>query len=73
MTQNDEHFDRQETLRRVNEVRAQALIHARRAQELARERRALIQTLIDHGLSQAEIGREMNVSRQAVQKMLAVQ
>jgi DNA-binding NarL/FixJ family response regulator len=36
------------------------------------ERRDLIRGLTDEGVSQAEIARELGVSRQAVQKMLAV-
>jgi biotin operon repressor len=31
-----------------------------------------MQTLIDDGLSQADIARELGVSRQAIQKMMAV-
>jgi biotin operon repressor len=41
-------------------------------QDLARERRDLIRGLTDEGVSPAEIARELGVSRQAVQKMLAV-
>jgi DNA invertase Pin-like site-specific DNA recombinase len=58
--------------RRLNDVRAQALDHARKARQLAAERRDLIQALINKGYSQAEIAREMGVTRQAVQKMLAL-
>jgi biotin operon repressor len=39
---------------------------------MARERPDLIRSLTGEGLSQAEIARELGVSRQAVQKMLAV-
>jgi predicted transcriptional regulator len=39
---------------------------------LAAERRDLIQRLVDHGFSQADIARELGVGRQAVQKMLAL-
>jgi predicted DNA-binding protein YlxM (UPF0122 family) len=60
------------TIRRIKEIRAQALEHARLAQELAAQRRDLMQGLIDDGLSQADIARELGVSRQAIQKMLAV-
>jgi DNA-binding transcriptional regulator LsrR (DeoR family) len=60
------------TFRRLNEVRAEALKHARLAQQLATERRDIMQSLIQAGFSQADIAREMGVSRQAVQKMLAV-
>ncbi len=62
----------QETIRRLIEVRAEALKHFRIAQDLARERRDLIRSLTGEGISQAEIAREMGVSRQAIQKMLAV-
>jgi DNA invertase Pin-like site-specific DNA recombinase len=62
----------QETIRRLKEVRAEALKHARIAQDLARERRDLIRGLTEEGISQAEIARELGVSRQAVQKMLAI-
>jgi DNA-directed RNA polymerase specialized sigma24 family protein len=62
----------QATIRRLKEVRAEALRHVRIAQDLARERRDLIRGLTEEGVSQAEIARELGVSRQAVQKMLAV-
>jgi DNA-binding XRE family transcriptional regulator len=62
----------QETIRRLKEVRAQALEHFRIALDLARERRDLIRGLTEEGISQAEIARELGVSRQAIQKMLAV-
>lgn len=57
--------------RELNEVRAAALDHVRRARELSRQRRALINQLITAGYSQSDIAREMGVTRQAVQKMLA--
>ena len=56
---------------RLNEVRATALEHARLARDLSRQRRTLIDELVDAGYSQSDIAREMGVSRQAVQKMLA--
>ncbi|TDO55083.1 hypothetical protein EV651_11547 [Kribbella sp. VKM Ac-2571] len=59
------------TFERIKEVRAQALHHARLAQELAAERRELMQGLLDQGLSRADIARELGVTRQAIQKMLA--
>ena len=62
----------QQTIRRLKEVRAEALKHFRIAQDLARERRDLIRGLTEEGVSQAEIARELGVSRQAVQKMLAI-
>ena len=61
-----------ETLRRVKEVRAEALKHARIAQQLAKERRQLLEQLVADGYSQSDIARELGVSRQAIQKMLSV-
>lgn len=61
----------QPTLNRIKEAREQALHHARLAQQLAAERRELMQDLIDQGVSRADIARELGVTRQAVQKMLA--
>ncbi|MGW2550883.1 hypothetical protein [Streptomyces sp. NPDC001635] len=62
---------REPTLSRIKEAREQAIHHARLAQQFAAERRDLMQSLIDQGVSQADIARELGVSRQAVQKMLA--
>ena len=62
----------EQTLRRIKEVRAQALEHTRLARQLATERRDLMQSLINDGISQADIARELGVSRQAIQKMLTV-
>jgi len=50
---------------------AKALEHYRLAQQYHAERRDLIRALIAKGFSQADIGRELGVTRQAVQKMLA--
>jgi DNA-directed RNA polymerase specialized sigma24 family protein len=72
MTASERPAAQQETIRRLKEVRAEALRHFRMAQDLARERRDLIRSLTGEGVSQAEIARELGVSRQAVQKMLAV-
>jgi DNA-binding NarL/FixJ family response regulator len=55
---------------RLKEVRAAAIEHARIAQELARERRRLIESLLAEGLSQSDIARELGVTRQAIQKMV---
>jgi len=60
-----------DTLRRVKQVRAEALKHLRIAQQLAKQRRKLLEQLIEEGYSQADIARELGVSRQAIQKMLA--
>jgi len=61
----------QETFQRLKEVRAEALEHARLARQLAAERRDVIRSLIAEGFSQADIARELGVTRQAIQKMLA--
>jgi len=53
-------------------VRAEALEHVRIARELARERRRLIEALLAQGFSQADIARELGVTRQAIQKMVEV-
>ena len=59
------------TFHELNDVRAAALDHARRARDLSARRRALINELLAAGYSQSDIAREMGVTRQAVQKMLA--
>jgi DNA-binding NarL/FixJ family response regulator len=56
---------------KLNDVRAAALEHFRLARELSRRRRVLIDELIAAGYSQSDIAREMGVTRQAVQKMIA--
>ena len=61
----------QETFDRIRQVRAEALDHVRKARELAAERRDLIRQLIGEGFSQADIARELGVTRQAIQKMLS--
>jgi DNA-binding XRE family transcriptional regulator len=61
-----------EEFRHLKEVRARALEHYRLAQQFAAERRDLIRALIDRGFSQADIARELGVTRQAIQKMLAL-
>jgi len=61
----------QETFQRVREVRDEALRHMRLARELHVQRRELLESLIKEGFSQAEIARELGVSRQAIQQMLA--
>jgi DNA invertase Pin-like site-specific DNA recombinase len=56
----------EETCARIKEVRAQAIEHARQARKLAAERRELMQSLINDGLSQFDIARELGVTRQAI-------
>jgi DNA-directed RNA polymerase specialized sigma24 family protein len=63
--------DHRQAFDRLRQVRAEALEHMRQAQRLAVERRDLIRQLIDDGFSQADIARELGVTRQAIQKMLA--
>jgi DNA-binding NarL/FixJ family response regulator len=63
--------DHRETFERLRQVRAEALEHARKARQLAAERRDIIRQLIGAGFSQADIARELGVTRQAIQKMLA--
>ncbi len=67
----EQRTDHQETFNRLREVRAEALEHARKARQLAAERRDIIRQLIGAGFSQADIARELGVTRQAIQKMLA--
>ena len=55
----------------LKRARAAAIEHARVAQELAQRRRRLIDALLAEGFSQADVARELGVSRQAVQKMVA--
>ncbi len=63
-----EHAD---TLLRIKEVRAQAIEHTRIARQFGAQRRLLMESLIQQGVSQAQLARELGVSRQAIQKMLA--
>ncbi len=63
--------DHQQTFERIRQVRAEAIEYTRKARQLAAERRDLIKELIAAGLSQADIARELGVTRQAIQKMLA--
>ena len=60
-----------ETFRRIKEIRAQAIEHTIAARRLSAQRRELMEELMREGISQAEIARELGVSRQAIQKMLA--
>lgn len=61
----------QETFNRLREVRDEAIRHMRLAQQFHAERRDILRGLIADGFSQAEIARELGVTRQAIQKMLA--
>jgi DNA-binding XRE family transcriptional regulator len=61
-----------ELMARLKEVRAAAIEHTRIARELARERRRVMDTLIAEGFSQSDLAQELGVTRQAIQKMIAV-
>jgi DNA-directed RNA polymerase specialized sigma24 family protein len=61
----------QQVFDHLKQIRAQAVEHARLARRLSVERREVIEELIGQGFSQADIAREMGVTRQAVQKMIA--
>jgi ribosome-binding protein aMBF1 (putative translation factor) len=64
--------EHQEMVARLKEVRAAAIEAARRMTELALERRRIMEALLAEGFSQADLARELGVSRQAIQKMIAV-
>jgi DNA-binding NarL/FixJ family response regulator len=55
----------------LKEVRAEAIEHTKLARQLAVERREIILGLIETGYSQADVARELGVTRQAVQKWLS--
>ena len=55
----------------LKRVRAAALEHYLAAQRLSRQRRDLIDRLLSEGFSQADVARELGVTRQAIQKMMA--
>jgi DNA invertase Pin-like site-specific DNA recombinase len=71
MGKSEETSVRQETFCRLKELRAGAIEHYRLALQLHTERRDIMRGLIEEGVSQAEIARELGVTRQAIQKMLA--
>ncbi|GAA2090690.1 hypothetical protein GCM10009840_32180 [Pseudolysinimonas kribbensis] len=55
----------------LREVRAAAVKHALEARELSKRRAEMIDDLVELGYSQADVARELGVSRQSIQKMLA--
>jgi DNA-directed RNA polymerase specialized sigma24 family protein len=61
----------QATFQHLKEVRGEAIRHMRLAQQLHAERRDILRDLIAEGFSQADIARELGVTRQAIQQMLA--
>ena len=64
--------EHREMVARLKEVRAAAIEAARRTVELAQERRRIMEALLAEGFSQADLARELGVTRQAIQKMIAV-
>lgn len=61
--------EHRDTFDELKHVRLQALEHARVARDLSRRRAELIEELTSKGYAQADIARELGVSRQAIQKM----
>jgi predicted DNA-binding protein YlxM (UPF0122 family) len=59
-------------LEELKQVRASTVEHYFKALELARRRRKLIEAFLADGFSQADVGRELGVTRQAIQKMIKV-
>jgi DNA-binding XRE family transcriptional regulator len=73
MSKQAETAEHQEMIARLKEVRTAAIEAARRMVELARERRRIMEALLAEGFSQADLARELGVTRQAIQKMIAVE
>ncbi len=59
-------------LEELKQVRKSTVEHYFKALELARQRRKLIEAFLADGFSQADVGRELGVTRQAIQKMIKV-
>jgi DNA-binding XRE family transcriptional regulator len=71
VTKNFESAAHIELLNHLKEVRAEAIEHARIARNLARERRRIMDQLIAEGFNQTDLARELGLTRQAIQKMIA--
>lgn len=71
MTDKGEPSPYESAIEQIKEARAQAIHHTRLARQFALERRDLMQGLLAQGVSQSDIARELGVTRQAIQKMLA--
>jgi DNA-binding XRE family transcriptional regulator len=71
MSKQAESAEHQEMIARLKEVRAATIEAARRMTELARERARIMEALLAEGFSQADLARELGVTRQAIQKMIA--
>ena len=61
-----------ELFERLADVRSRAIEHTRIARQLAGERREIIEQLLAEGFNQSDLARELGVTRQAIQKMVAV-
>jgi len=61
-----------ELFEELKQVREAAIEHYIAAQRLNRQRRQLIDALLAEGFSQADVARELGVTRQAIQKMMAL-
>jgi len=72
MTKNFETPAHVDLLNHLKEVRTQAIEHTRIARQLAHERRRIMDQLIAEGFNQTDLARELGVTRQAIQKMIAV-
>jgi DNA-binding transcriptional regulator YiaG len=72
MTKQFASAEHQALLTELRDVRAAAIEHIRQATRLAQERRQLIDRILAEGFSQADLARELGVSRQAIQKMISV-
>lgn len=72
MSKHVESPEHTELVDKLKEVRAAAIEHTRIARELARERRRIMDDLLAEGFSQSDLARELGVTRQAIQKMIAV-
>jgi DNA-binding XRE family transcriptional regulator len=71
MSKQVERAEHQEMVTRLKEVRTAAIESARRTVELAQQRRRIMEELLAAGFSQSDLARELGVSRQAIQKMIA--
>ena len=72
MSKQVETADHLQLMAELKEVRAAAIESFRRTGELARERRRIMEKLLAEGFSQADLARELGVTRQAIQKMIVV-
>jgi DNA-binding XRE family transcriptional regulator len=71
MVKNIETPEHEQLFAELKQVRAAAIEHHLAARKLSRQRRKLIDALLAEGYSQADVARELGVTRQAIQKMMA--